>query len=576
MGMHLPRASWLTLSFAAVVAGSAFAQTADPDALPSLDPMNQPQSPVRSSADFAVLRQALEEKPYTVFSKGELGVDFERIPAIRAVQLTLEANPQILFGDASVVRDSGAVQVAEGAFDTIVRASVRVDSTERSRTQVARPTPTPIGSPAPTPAPIPNPLVARTNVFEYEAGLQKRLQNGIVVRPGVLFRHSTNKETGQFNNESRGRVGFVVTIPLGRGGGTLVNKAPELAARFDLLASILQLRYITTQSVQTTLQAYWRLRGAEETYRLRLESEGISRKLASVSAQLVEADELAPAQLPQVLADRDSAIAARIQAEAELIRARQTLAVVSGWSPSSLLLAPLTADKFPVAPAGELFPVIGELVGAALNLRDDLRSARETIKSRKVLMDAAWLELRPTVNLQFEASYAPFENRNNTTTTDGGEWQGVGQFLFEFPIENNSARGTYVQNSAAYQNSEISEEQTERTIVSGVITSYYILRAASAAVARLAEAVQFNEDALSAQEELFRLGQGSLTDTITSRERLVQSQLSHVGAQAEYAISLVNLRFETGTLLFSDTEGDWIEEEVWLAPPFAKRAGRSR
>jgi outer membrane protein TolC len=356
----------------------------------------------------------------------------------------------------------------------------------------------------------------------------------------------------------------------------LVNKAPELAARFDLLASILQLRFVTTQSVQTTLQAYWRLRGAEETYRLRVESEGISRKLASVSAQLVQADELAPAQLPQILADRDSAIAARIQSEADLIRARQVLAVASGWPPDSLLLAPLTEDRFPVPPARERLPAIGELVGAALNLRDDLRSARESVRSRKVLMDAAWLELRPTVNLQFETSYTPFENRNNTTTADGGEWQGVGQFLFEFPIENNSARGTYIQNAAAYQNSEIAETQTERSIVSGVVTSFYGLRAASAAVARLAEAAQFNAEALAAQEELFRLGQGSLTDTITSRERLVQSQLSHVAAQTEYAIALVNLRFETGTLLFSDTDGDWIDEEVWLMPPFTKPAGGVR
>ncbi|MDX2081910.1 MAG: TolC family protein [Terrimicrobiaceae bacterium] len=562
------------MALALVLGPAARGELADPDALPSLSPAPQGHSPVRSAADFLVLRKALEEKPYAVFSQAELGMGLERISAIRSVQLTLEANPQILFGDARVVRDSGAVQVAEGAFDTLVRASVRIDATERSRTQLARPTPS--SSPGTAPAVIPNPLVARTNVFEYEAGLQKRLENGIVVRPGVLLRHATNKDTGQFNNENRRRVNFVVTIPLGRGGGTLVNKAPELAARFDLLASILQLRFITTQSVQTTLQAYWRLRGAEETYKLRVESEEISRKLASVSAQLVEADELAPAQLPQVLADRDSAIAARIQAENELIRARQTLAVASGWSPGSLLLAPLAADTFPEVLSPARVPEIGQLVTAALNLRDDLRSSREVVKSRKILMDAAWLEMRPTVNLQFDVGYAPFETRNNATTAEGGEWRGVGQFLFEYPIENNSARGTYIQNAAAYQNSEISEEQTERNIVAGVITSYNSLRAAGAAVARLSAAVRFNEEALRSQEELFRLGQGTLTDTITSRERLVQSQLSHISAQAEYAISLVNLRFETGTLFFSDAEGDWIESEVWLTPPFAGRDGRSR
>lgn len=531
----------------------------------ALEPTPPPAN-VRSPADFAVLREALDSKQPAGFSRADLGFDLARISGIRAVQLTLEANPQILLQDASVQSRAGTVQVAEGAFDTKIGASVKADLLERNRDQTTRAVP---GAQA-SPSPLPNPLVTRAGVFEYEASVQKRLQNGIVVRPGVSFNQATNKDTGVFNNQNQGRVDFVVTIPLGKGGGNVVNKAPEISARYDLLASVLQLRFITTQSVRAAMEAYWRCRAAEEVYQLRIESEEISEKLVALSAQLVQADELAPAQLPQALADRASTAAARIQAEADLIRSRQNLATIIGWPPESLALAPLTADTFPSPPTRATFPDLTRLLNTAFSLRDDLRAAQETVKSRKILLDAAFLELRPTVNLQLQASYAPFETRTSTTITEGNQWQGIGQFSFEWPVENNTAIGSYLQSAAALRNTEVSEINTERVIAAGVISSLASLRAATSTVKLYAESTRLNSDALAAQEELFRLGQGTLTDSITSRERLIQSRLSYVGAQTEYAIALVNLRFETGTLLFSDPAGDWIDGRVWMTVPFSQ------
>ncbi len=193
---------------------------------------------------------------------------------------------------------------------------------------------------------------------EFEAGLRQKLRNGVVVEPKVGFRPRSDEDyNNNSNTTNEGYASFDVLIPLAKGGGRLVNEAPEIAARFDLLASVLQLRFLSSQSVRVTIQAYWNCRAAEERYRLLLESENISMRLVKLTTSLVEADELAPAELPQILADRNTTAALRIRAEADLIQARQRLAIAMGFSPESLIMAPLTADKFPEPPGRRSIPI---------------------------------------------------------------------------------------------------------------------------------------------------------------------------------------------------------------------------
>lgn len=538
-----------------------------PGATPTLEP-GKPATP----RDTTLLRQANGQHLEKVFSQRELGFEDRRIGATQSVRITLEYSPQILLQDTEVKSREGATRVAQGEFDTHVTGQAQADLRQRNRNETARPI---NPAPSPYPTPFPNPLVRRTNLYEFELGLRQKLRNGVVLEPKVAFRPSTDKDYDQtFNNTNEGAVSFDVFIPLAKGGGRLVNEAPEISARFDLLASVLQLRYLTSQSVRDTMQAYWRCRSAEERYKLFVESENISLRLVKLSASLVEADELAPAQLAQILADRNTTTAARISSESDLILARQRLAIAMGFSPESLTMAPLTADPFPELPRNQAYPDLNDLWFTALNLRDDLRAARQLEKSRKVLMDASFLELRPRIDLQLRATYLPFETRTNVNVTRGSEYGGFAAMSLDWPIQNNSAIGSYIQNTAAYDRSQIDVEDLKRTIVSGVISSLAELRSADAQVRRYAEAARFNAEALQAQEDLFRLGQANLTDTITTRQRLIQSQLDYVGAKERYAVSLVQLRFETGLIFFSDAKGDWIDAKAWQIVPLLNAGGK--
>jgi len=261
-------------------------------------------------------------------------------------------------------------------------------------------------------------------------------------------------------------------------------------------------------------------------------------------------------------------VASRIQAETELIAARQELAVAVGVSTSSLLLAPLPGDDFPLPPGGEAIPGEKALIAVTLQMRDDLRAARQTVESRKVLLDASYLNLRPTVNLELLAAYTPFETRDQTFVTRGSEWQAGAALRLDWPIANNTAMGAYIQSQASLHGSRITLEEMERSAISQVITSLAQLKGAAVNMKLYGDAARWYKEALIAQEELFALGHGTLTDTITARQRLVEAQVNYVVARQNYATALVFLRFTTGTLLFSDEQGSWIDPDTWKIVPF--------
>ncbi|HXM05671.1 MAG TPA: TolC family protein [Chthoniobacterales bacterium] len=520
--------------------------------------------PPPSKRDLQVIREALGKPLYDPFSRVDLGFSIPRISALKAVRVTLDLNPQILLQKAAVRGSSGTVQTAEGAFDTTITGSVAPNASRNERYIQGKP------APGTSLVPLPNPLVARSGVINYELGLQKTLENGIVINPSVSFSQTANTDySNQYNDSNQGTVDFTVTIPLAKGGGTLVNKAPEIAARYDLLASVLQLRYSTAQSVLATIQSYWACKAAEETYQLQVEAVESADRLVTMTASLVQADQQASNQLPQILASRAISIASRVQAESDLIAARQNLAVAIGFSAASLPLAPLVADEFPQPPEAERYPGVDKLISSALTLRDDLRSVQQTVKSQKVLMDAAYLNLRPTVNLQLAASYVPLQSRTNLTNTNGNTWQVGAVLSLNWPVENNTAIGLYIQSQATFQNSQITVDSTAMAVESGVITALAQLKAAAANVRLYRDAVRWYQQALAAQERLFQLGQASLVDTITIRQNLINTEISYISAQQTYANSLVQLRFATGTLIFSDQKGSWIDSEVWKMVPFA-------
>ncbi len=504
--------------------------------------------------------------PPVVFTSRDLGFDLPRVDPTSAVYQTLDLSPQIQLQKQDVEQRMGGVVVTEAPFDTRVRGNGTVRGQREDRHTTRRAVEMAPGQAAP--AALQNPFVRRDALYEWELGIAKKFRNGITVEPTTNYRFTGNDNPGSFNNRSQFGFNFGVTIPLARGLGATVNEAPEIAARFDWKASWFSLRNVTSQAVLTTMSTYWRCQAAERRYRLLVENEEISARLEGNADSMVEAQELANSQLAQVRADQQSTTAQRIQGEQGLIQARQQLALAVGFGPDRLPIAPLAGHPLPEPPAPPAYPDLNELTAAALALRDDLRAAELMEKSRRVLVTAGYLNLRPIINLRLNAGYAPFDARNQVTTDRGGEFTGSAGLNLEWPLENSAQRGALIQDVAAYAQSQIRASDLARNIVSSVISDFAEVRSSTAQALRLREASRLNRVALASQEELFSLGQSALTDVITARQRLISSELEYLSVSERYAISIVQLRYDTGTLLPWDESGTWITPQLWTSLPF--------
>jgi len=501
-----------------------------------------------------------------VFTARDLGFDAPRINPTAAIYQTLDLSPQIALQEQDVEQRLGGVVVTAAPFDTTVVGSGRIQGQREDRGSTRRNLPVAQGQP--TPAPLQNPFVRRDSLYQWELGIRKKFRNGIIIEPTTNYRYTGNDNPDSFNNRSEYGFNFGVTIPLARGLGTTVNEAPEIAARFDWRASWYSLRNVTSRAILTTVTAYWRTQAAELRYRLLVANEEISARLVANADSMVQAQELANSQLAQVQADLETTTAQRIQGEQAIITTRQQLALAIGYGPDRLPSAPLPSEPLPSPPANPVFPALSDLTDAALSMRDDLHAAKMLEKSRKTLVVASYLNLRPIVNLQLNAGYLPFDTSNQTTTDRGNQFTGSVGMNLEWPIENSQQRGVLIQDLAIYARAEITTSDLARNIVSSVISDLAELKSTAAQVIRLREASRLNRQALAAQEELFSLGQSTLTDVITARQRLISSEIEHVNVNERYAISIVQMRYDTGMLLPWDEEGNWITPQLWTTLPF--------
>ncbi|MEO0581446.1 MAG: TolC family protein, partial [Bacteroidota bacterium] len=72
----------------------------------------------------------------------------------------------------------------------------------------------------------------------------------------------------------------------------------------------------------------------------------------------------------------------------------------------------------------------------------------------------------------------------------------------------------------------------------------------------------------SAAEQIkFQNGLTTLLNLILFQERLTFSQLDYLNAQQEFALAIVNLRNETGTLIKVGDESSWTDLQTFYTLP---------
>lgn len=411
----------------------------------------------------------------------------------------------------------------------------------------------------------------------YDLTATKLFRNGVNSSAGLTYMQTGNRPGDPPINRSS--LFLQLDVPLLRGSGTRDTGAPELAAKYDLEASLLTLRHTVSSTVLSTSLAYWGAVGAREQLKLLIRNTKISGALVELTSELIKGGSLdvAPADLAEIQTKEAQARVQQTQGELALVQAVQTLGLNMGLDEWEVQDSPLPTENFPPLISREQFENISRraLARAALERRADLAASIQLQKSHKALLDQARLQLRPQLNLRFRGEMNAVDfgiNYRHYVSAFAGRYSGPGFIVsgnFEWAPANNVAKGNILQQEAGSRQAVLASYDLSRNISSAVLVDLAALDSSLRQIEAADAEANFSRQALEAARTRFKLGQTSILDTIILQERYISALADVITARQLYAQSLVQLRFDTATLIptNSGTASLILYQDLTTLPP---------
>lgn len=489
------------------------------------------------AAASVVLASALvvdAQAPVQVAGRPSLPPETGGIGLMATIELMLALDPNIAIEATFVELSRGALMVESSRFDTTLSSGLSRTDTELPNDETTS---------------------SESESLDASAGAFRELRTGLTLEPGLTL--SQTEETGLAETVNLGTVSFSLRQPLLRDRGRAAVTAGERSAGRRLSAADLDLRHRVAERVRTVAGQYWRVVAAQENLEILRTTEDSTRTFLDTNRKLVAADVRPEADLVLLeadLADKESATRA---GEQSLFEARRTLALEIGLAPDQMERLPLPSDPLPERADGDVPPheQASRFVGMALRQRADLRAARLRLESDEILLSAADNALRPRLDLVVTPSWtglvegddfgallsSGFRNVPGLSSTVG--------LTLSLPLGNLAARGARIQTEAGRRASELTVGLFERRIGAAVPIALDAVRQSLLQLDYAQRAADLFARAVTNEETKLRAGRSTLIDVINQRDRLTAARQTLVSARLNLALALLDLRFETGTLL---------------------------
>lgn len=466
------------------------------------------------------------------------------IKLMDAVKATLEKQPDIRFQEQEVEISRGLLQQARGQFDPALKISGGHGHEY-------------------TPLSSSNDFSKQeTDTISTQLSLSKKFRNGVIVSPGIqLSRADDPVEYSHVQNNSK--IDLTVTVPLLKGWGETATAAKVMAAEKEYEYRLHQLRHNISNSIFNTVSAYWKYLAATRKLDQRRSSESRAERYVKETRILIEADECPAEELEKMMANLEAKKASLIAGEQGLYEARQGLGLAMGLQLHEIDTLPLSADDFPHEKDHQSTPFVStanSIVNKALTRRDDYQALKELQESRRILVKEAINKQKPRLDLELNAGYSGLDEGDNASDFFHSTRRNIpglstsALLTYEWPFGNNSAKGILLQRKAAYEQSVISTDNLTRHIASRVSVAISALENSTKELNKDQKSVRYYRKALDNERKKVKLGMSTLLDLIVVEDRLTNALLNEISAQLKHAVSLVQLRFETGTILTANKD----------------------
>lgn len=460
---------------------------------------------------------------------------------IDAVRIALAKNPQLAIAQTQVDAQQGVLLSEQSRFDPVVNMGV---SNERVNSPVFQ-SMQKLGM-----------ADLRADRLTYSVGMSQALRSGVLVNP-VLSVSRVNDNQGNVSSPSAANVALNITFPLGRGQGESVTTAAERAAASSRDAAAASQRHAAAVAAAQAVSAYWSYLAATKVVEIEQRSTERARILLQDAKRLANLGEVPMAESRPYelkLLARQASVSGAEQARSA---ARQTLILSMGTGFTDVALTdsfPLIAElsRLDLASFEAMF---AQLLKNALGNRADLKSAALRIQAARISLEASHDLEKPRTDVNFAVGYNGLvENRGLL-----GSFRALGERVpganisvglnYSFPAGQRYANGQMQLLSAQVLSAELELQALQLQVQAG-------LRSQSDAVTNAVRQLGYAESAVKVAGQLFeaqlkkyRLGMSTALDVSLTEDGYTDAQLSMVNIQRSFALGLIGLRLESGTLI---------------------------
>ncbi len=485
----------------------------------------------------------------------------QKLTLTDALQATLLYQWNVQIGRLQVEAQRGVVETNAGPFDPTLAAAAQRTVTQNNG-QVAG---------------------ATGNENELSLTLTQPTRLGTTLSAEAAIAQANTPSPLALSETNQGTLTFTVQQPLLQGLFYGTNTVTEEASRLTFEA----LRWTTLQSIATllaqTTSDYWSAVGARAAWLSQVESENELRLLAENTQALIDAHQIAAADIQQPMAQLSSAILSRIAAEQSLIAAIRTVYFDMGITdvPPGFDYFSVTLDDFPAVPplnttdSVALQNYTSTLFQRIHDRRPDIVGSEYTIESAEISLKGAHNLMLPTLNVVGQVvaqnTTAPPQNPQpilsglNMNNTPQAAWT-VGLTL-SIPLFNWAGKGDVITaKSNKFQAKINSQELLQKAISDTTVTvnNYYHLLGE---IKNAEDAVTRFQTLYENENEKIKLGLTTMFELVQYQQQLITAQLSRISTLQSFYQNLAQMRLVSGWLLDVHLKDDLIAVEDLTIPP---------
>lgn len=414
-----------------------------------------------------------------------------------------------------------------------------------------------------------------TNTFSFNGGVSRTFRTGLQTNIGVNYSRFADgypfDEFGETEapylatNLTSLRVSFVQ--PLLRGRGKKFAAANESFAIKAVESANLQQEFVLASEVYSMLLAYWDYVASFERLKIFKENEERIQQVYAITEELVSADRKSINELNQIKADLANQQRQTILAEQSFFRDKQNLGRIIGLSEEDNTLISIPVSPFPNLEETGYSPDLEAeaFFGLAQSFRLDIQSLQKAREAQEINLVRANNDMNPQIDLLGAADLGGRTRGNSLDRafTPLGQLPGNTNLFqlglnFQFPINNNAAEANLLASQVAVNDQVVNIDNQIRNIHINIQVATNNLHFNALKLERARENLEYSEAVFQAEELKFKNGLTTLINLILFQQRLTFAQLDYLDSLQEFAITLAQLRNETGTLVPFIKEGEYL------------------